>query len=97
MNKNFLEELYSVILKRKKSKSSNSYTKELLKGGKKKIAQKVGEESAELIIEFLKGSKKRTIEEASDLLYHFLVMLCFKKIKISDLENELKKRRKNVR
>ena len=62
----------------------------------KKIAQKFGEESSELLIDFLKGSKKRTTEEAIDVVYHLFVLLSAKKIKFSDLEKEILKR-KNVR
>mgnify|MGYP001309178201 FL=1 len=63
-------DLFSIIEDRKKSKSKKSYTLSLFKEGEKKIAQKFGEESAELIIDYLKGTKKRTIEEATDLIYH---------------------------
>ena len=89
-------ELFSTIEERKKSKSKNSYTLRLLKKGEKKIAQKFGEESAELIIDYLKGSKKRTIEEATDLIYHLFVLLSSKKITYNDIKKELEKR-KNVR
>ena len=63
-------DLLSIIEERKKSKSKKSYTLSVLKEGEKKIAQKFGEESSELIIDYLKGTKKRTIEEASDVIYH---------------------------
>ena len=92
----FIEELYSNIKSRVKSKKKNSYTNLLLKKGKNKIAQKIGEESTELIIDYLNGSKKRTVEEASDLIYHLLVLLYSKKISIKDIKKELTKR-KNVR
>tara|TARA_Y100000746_G_C15167855_1_gene311888 strand:+ start:9 stop:305 length:297 start_codon:yes stop_codon:yes gene_type:complete len=95
-NSSFLEELFNTIQKKAKSKDKKSYTKSLLKEGKQKIAQKVGEESLELIIDYLNGSKKRTIEEASDLIYHFFVLLHSKKIKLNDIKKELKKRQ-NVR
>ena len=95
-NLGLLEDLYLVIKNRDKSKKNNSYTKELLKEGKNKIAKKIGEESTELIIDYIKGSKKRTIEEASDLIYHLLVLLYSKKISIKDIKRELTKR-KNVR
>ena len=72
------------------------YTNLLLKEGKNKIAQKVGEESIELLLEYINGSKKRTIEEVSDLIYHLLVLLYSKKISINDIKKELAKR-KNVR
>ena len=99
INNNFLEILFSTIEKRDKSKKANSYTKSLLKQGKNKIAQKIGEESNELIIDYLKGSKKRIVEEAADLIYHIVLLLFSKKITINNIENELKRRRKiiNVR
>ena len=96
-NNNFLEELFSTIELRDKSKRTDSYTKNLLKQGEKKIAQKIGEESSELIIDYLNGSKKRVIEEVSDLLYHLMVLLYSKKISIKEIEKELTKRKKNVR
>ena len=92
----FLDYLFKTIEKKAKRKDKNSYTKFLLKSGKNKIAQKVGEESSELIIDYLNGTKKRTIEEASDLIYHLLVMLYSKKINLNDIKKELKKR-ENVR
>ena len=94
--KDFLQELFSIIAIKAKSKDKSSYTKLLLKSGKNKIAQKVGEESIEVIVEYLKGSKKRTIEEASDLIYHFFVLLYSKKISLKEIKIELEKR-KNVR
>ena len=65
----------------------------VIKLGPKKIAQKFGEESAELIVDYLTGSKKRTIEEAADVLYHFLVLLKSKKITLNDINKELTKRK----
>ena len=92
----FIRELYSIVAQRAKTRKKNSYTKLLLKGGKNIIAQKVSEESIELITDYLNGSKKRTIEEAADLIYHFLVLLYSKKITINDIRKKLNKRR-NVR
>ena len=97
LNQNFLEELYKTIQHRSKSKSTNSYTKKLLKKGKNKISKKFGEESLELIVDYLNGSKKRTIEEAADVLYHLIVLLFSRKILLKDIEKELTKRKKNVR
>ena len=85
-------DLFSTIEKRKKSKSKKSYTLSLFEKGEKKIAQKFGEESAELIIDYLKGTKKRTIEEATDLIYHLFVLLSSKKISYHDIQKELIKR-----
>ena len=94
VKQNFLEELYKTIQHRSKSKSKNSYTRKLLKKGKKKISQKFGEESLELIVDYLNGSKKRTIEEVSDLLYHVIVLLSSKNIKPKEVEKELRNRLK---
>ena len=96
METNEFNKLFNIITKRAKTGKSTSYTKKLLKKGTKKIAQKVGEESAELIVDYLKGSKKRTIEEAVDLIYHLFVMLYSKNINFNDIEKEIIKRR-NVR
>tara|TARA_Y100000996_G_scaffold365424_1_gene310177 strand:- start:1477 stop:1770 length:294 start_codon:yes stop_codon:yes gene_type:complete len=91
-----LLDLFTTIKKRKSSKDKNSYTFKLLKEGQQKIAQKFGEESSELIIDYLKGTKKRVIEEASDVIYHLFVLLVSKKISYADVLKELAKR-KNVR
>ena len=100
MNKNndtnFLQELFNIIQNKAKGKDKKSYTKALIKGGKNKIAEKVAEESTELIVDYLRGTKKRVVEEASDLIYHLLVMLYSKKITLNDIKKELSKR-KNVR
>ena len=92
----FLEYLFKRITVKAKSKDNKSYTKFLLKSGKNKIAQKVSEESGELIVDYLNGSKKRTIEEASDLIYHLFVLLYSKKINLNEIKKELQKRN-NVR
>ncbi len=89
-------DLFLTIQERKKSKSKKSYTYQLLKQGEKKIAQKFGEESSELIIDYLKGTKKRTIEESADVIYHLFVLLSSKKITYENIKKELGKR-KNVR
>ena len=94
--KGTLEDLYNIIQKTAKSRKKNSYTKSLIKKGNNQIARKVGEESRELITDYLKGSKKRVVEEACDLIYHLIVLLYSKKITIGEIEKELKKR-KNVR
>ena len=87
-----IEDLFNIIESRVKNKNKNSYTNKLLKLGPKIIAQKFGEEANELVIDYLKGSKKRTIEEAVDVIYHFLVMLKSKKITISEIHKEIDKR-----
>ena len=88
-----IEDLFALIEIRAKNKTKNSYTNKLLKLGPKKIAQKFGEEASELIIDYLKGSKQRTIEEAVDVIYHLLVLLKSKKININDINKEISKRK----
>ena len=88
-----IEDLYDIINERVKTNKKNSYTNKLLKLGPKKIAQKFGEEASELIIDYLKGSKQRTIEEAVDVIYHLLVLLKSKKININDINKEISKRK----
>ena len=88
-----IEDLDEIIDNRVKSRKKNSYTIKLLKLGPKIIAQKFGEEASELIIDFLKGSKKRTIEEAVDVIYHLLVLLKSKKISMNEIHKELEKRK----
>ena len=93
MKQNELNKLFETIVKRSKSSDNRSYTKQLLKKGPKIIAQKIGEENAELIIDYLKGSKKRTIEEAVDVIYHLLILLKSKKITMNEIHKELDKRK----
>ena len=88
-----IEELYEIINDRVKTNKKKSYTNNLLKSGPKKVAQKFGEEASELIIDFLKGSKKRTIEEAVDVIYHLLILLKSKKITMNEIHKELDKRK----
>ena len=87
-----IEELSKIIDSRVKSKTKKSYTNKLLKLGPKKIAQKFGEEAVELITDYLNGSKKRTVEEAADVIYHLLVLLKSKKISLKEVNKELDKR-----
>ena len=88
-----IEDLNKIINERVKTNKKNSYTNKLLKLGPKKIAQKFGEESTELIVDFLKGTKKRTIEEAVDVIYHLFVLLNSKNINLNDINKELNKRK----
>tara|TARA_B100000989_G_scaffold271408_1_gene228154 strand:+ start:87 stop:359 length:273 start_codon:yes stop_codon:yes gene_type:complete len=88
-----IEDLNEIINKRIKTSKKNSYTNKLLKLGPKKIAQKFGEESSELIIDFLIGSKKRTIEEAVDVIYHLLILIKAKKITMNEIHKELDSRK----
>jgi phosphoribosyl-ATP pyrophosphohydrolase len=69
-----LEDLYRVILTRRGADPTQSNTAKLFAKGKKKIAQKLGEEAVETLIEGVKGDKDGVIAESADLLYHLLVL-----------------------
>ena len=86
-----LEELITIIRKRKTSSSNDSYTNKLL-NDKKLSVNKVKEEVGELIEAIEKNSNK--IHEAADVLYHLMVLLEANGIKIEDVMDELKKRQK---
>ena len=88
----FLTELQDFINKRKEEMPEGSYTTKLFHDGVNKIAQKVGEEALETVIEATNGTKDHLIYEASDLLYHLLVLLTEKGLRIEDVAAELQKR-----
>lgn len=90
----FLHELEGVIQSRKNNPSDKSYTTELFQKGTKKIAQKVGEEATEVILEAMDNQKDLLIEESSDLMYHFLVLLADQGLKLEDVESKLMERHK---
>ncbi|MDD1692724.1 MAG: phosphoribosyl-ATP diphosphatase [Methanoregula sp.] len=91
-----IAEIWSVIGERAKTYSPESYTSRLLTDDKgiDKVLEKVGEETTEFIIAAKNGVNERTIAEASDLLFHLLVALRAADIDLSDVMEELKKRRK---
>ena len=88
----FLTELQDFINKRKEEMPEGSYTTKLFRDGVNKIAQKVGEEALETVIEATNGTKDHLVYEASDLLYHLLVLLTEKGLRIEDVAAELQKR-----
>ena len=88
----FLTELQDFINKRKEEMPEGSYTTKLFRDGVNKIAQKVGEEALETVIEATNGTSDHLIYEASDLLYHLLVLLTEKGLRIEDVAAELQQR-----
>ena len=88
----FLGELQSFIDKRKREMPEGSYTTSLFTKGINKIAQKVGEEALETVIEATNGTSEHLVYEASDLLYHLIVLLTEKGLRIEDVAEELHKR-----
>lgn len=91
---NFLPLMEEVIQKRKGADPSSSYTAQLYAAGINKIAQKVGEEAVELVIESKDNDEQKFLGEAADLLFHYVVLLSAKGHCISDVERVLEARHK---
>ncbi|HOM62393.1 MAG TPA: bifunctional phosphoribosyl-AMP cyclohydrolase/phosphoribosyl-ATP diphosphatase HisIE [Dysgonamonadaceae bacterium] len=92
--KGFLYELENIIEQRIADKPENSYTSNLFSRGVNKVAQKVGEEAVELVIEAKDDNLVLFKNEAADLLYHFLILLKTKNLKLQDIEEVLVERHK---
>lgn len=90
----FIRHLQDVIQQRHRDMPEGSYTTKLFIKGVKKIAQKVGEEAVETVVEAVDGNRDRFIYEASDMIYHLLVLLEQMGCTIEDLERELALRHK---
>jgi len=90
----FLQELYDLLVARKKDLPKNSYTTSLFNQGLVKILEKVEEESGEVLQAARKETRTRLIEESSDLLYHLFVLLVQKNISLNDITQELQRRKK---
>lgn len=90
----FLSYLQDFIERRKKEMPEGSYTTKLFTKGINKISQKVGEEAIETVIEATGGTKEQLLYETSDLIYHLIVLLTEKGLRIEDLARELKARHK---
>lgn len=88
----FLFDLERLIQERKKDAPAGSYTTSLFAAGTPKIAQKVGEEAVETIIEAMKGDRDRFLNETGDLLYHLLVLLADQGVTLQDVEGVLRSR-----
>ena len=88
----FLTELQDFINKRHEEMPEGSYTTSLIKDGLNRMAQKVGEEALEAVIEATNGTNDRLIYEASDMFYHLIVLLTSKGLRIEDIAKELKER-----
>lgn len=91
-NDNFLIELENTIIDRNQNPKESSYTTELFQKGINRVAQKVGEEAVELVIEAKDRNEELFLNEAADLLYHYLVLLVAKGYVLEDVMEVLKKR-----
>ncbi|MBL4758763.1 MAG: phosphoribosyl-ATP diphosphatase, partial [Rhizobiales bacterium] len=87
-----IEQLAEIIRARRAATGDTSYTRHLLDRGVAHIAQKVGEESTETVIAALSEDREALRDEAADLIYHLLVLLEARDIKIEDVVNELERR-----
>ena len=85
----FIRRLQSVVQQRHRDMPEGSYTTKLFIKGVKKIAQKVGEEAVESVVEAVDGNRDRFIYEASDMIYHLLVLMEQMDCSIEDMEREL--------
>lgn len=88
----FLTQLQDFIEKRREEMPEGSYTTSLFRDGLNRMAQKVGEEALELVIEATNGSNERMVYEGADMLYHLIVLLTSKGLRIEDLASELRER-----
>ncbi len=94
MDENFLNYLEKIIHERKNSDPNSSYTASLFAKGINKVAQKVGEEAIELVIEAKDENDNLFLNEAADLLFHYMVLLKYKGFGMNDVINILKERHK---
>lgn len=88
----FLYQLEDIITDRKNNPSELSYTTSLFQKGINKIAQKVGEEATEVVIDAMDNNRERLKEETADLLYHLLVLLSEKEISLNEISEVLRNR-----
>ena len=91
MNDQFIKELFSLLKERAKTIDNTSYTSQLI-NNPDLLAKKLGEESAELIIDFIKQNKDGIINESADLLYHILVIWLSAGVEPQDVWDELSNR-----
>ena len=90
----FLKYLQNFIEQRRQEMPEGSYTTTLFQKGINRMAQKVGEEAVETVIEATNGTDDRLVYEAADMIYHLIVLLTSKGLRIEDLARELKSRHK---
>ncbi len=89
-----LQKLEDIIADRKKNPSDSSYTSSLFKKGINKVAQKVGEEAVEMVIESKDNNEEKFLNESADLLFHYLVLLQAKNFSLNDVLKVLEERHK---
>lgn len=88
----FLEDLEKIIQSRMNEPSEESYTARLVQAGSRRIAQKVGEEGVELALAAASGDKNEVVDEASDLIFHVMVLLADQELRLKDVCDRLRTR-----
>ncbi len=94
ISNNFIDIIEKIIEDRKNNLNKSSYISNIFNKGTNKIAQKLGEEAIEMVIESKDSNPKLFLEESADLLFHYLILLQNKGFKLEDVVNVLKKRHK---
>ena len=92
MNEQIIKELFTILIQRKKISEKQSYTSYLIKNPEI-LAKKIGEESSELIIDFVKKNKQGVIRESADLIYHILVIWVSLGVNPDEIWDELSSRK----
>jgi phosphoribosyl-ATP pyrophosphohydrolase/phosphoribosyl-AMP cyclohydrolase len=92
----FLLQLQALLLSRKEELPEHSYTAKLFRNGPRKIAKKVGEEAAELVIEAMDTDDECFLNEAADLLFHMCILLVDRGYKLEDIVKVLEERHKKM-
>jgi phosphoribosyl-ATP pyrophosphohydrolase len=87
-----LEQLASIVAERARADASASYTRQLLDQGVEKCAKKLGEEAIETSLAAISGRREALVAESADLLYHLLVLLEARDVKLADVLGELERR-----
>lgn len=87
-----LNDLYATICERRDNPSAESYTARLMAAGEDEIVKKVGEEAVEVILAAKGQGDQRLVEEISDLAYHVLVLLAYRRLTPEDIRAELERR-----
>lgn len=91
----FIDELQTIVMQRLANNADDSYTASLARSGIRRIAQKVGEEAVELSLAAVDGTSDEMLGEAADLVYHLLVLLNARDLRLGDVASVLEARHRN--
>lgn len=91
----FIDRLEDIIRERIATDGKDSYTAQLVRSGRKRIAQKIGEEGVEVALAATNGSRGELLDESADLVFHLLVLLAVSDATLADVSDVLQKRHTN--